>query len=586
MNAHIHDYSGIRPVVAVLLISLAVTTMASAQDTLHPQELKPVAYGRSKQRLRDLPPPPVSLALPRKAEPIRLNPNVTVHLGPLVPDTVVTPPGQDERLGMRAFPQQPYVEGIGAGMEYQIQMAPPDTNGAVGETQFVQWVNNSIAIFNKRSRSLEFGPVPGNYLWKNFGGNCEENNNGDPVVQYDKLAKRWVLAQFSVTNGKRTGYSECIAISTSSDAGGDYWLYEFQYPSKDDYPKLGIWPDGYYVSFNMYDEFVDEQGNSTSKFLGARACVYDRESMLAGHPGRQECFQLPSDYFGLLPSDLDGTLAPPTGSPNYYVALGTNPDTLDLWRFKVNWKNAKNSTFGKAPGNSPDSTIPVQHYNLACNGTGSTCIPQPNKVEGQEQLDSLGDRLMFRVAYRRFSDHASLLLNHSVDTGGENSRTAVRWYELRDLEKAIPVVFQQGTYSPDETHRWIASLAMDRNGSIALGYTASGKTTYPGIRVAARLGSDPLSAIGKETVIREGTGIQTCNPSPAPCQCARKDGSCDTLTRWGDYSSITLDPVDDCTFWFTSEYQKDDGAFNWHTGIGSFTVGEGCGGARHSMPQQ
>jgi hypothetical protein len=478
---------------------------------------------------------------------------------------------------------KPPFDGMGAGMQnFQIESAPPDANGAIGETQFVQWVNNSIVVFDKNTGSVEKPtPVPGNYLWKNFGGNCEENNNGDPVVQYDKLAKRWVLAQFSVNNGKQTGYSECIAISTSSDALGEYWLYEFQYPAMDDYPKIGVWPDGYYVSFNMYNEYTGPDGQPASQFLGSRACVYDRERMLSGLPGTQQCFQLTSDYFGLIPSDMDGSLAPPLGSPNYYVALGTNPDTLDLWRFKVNWKDPTKSSFGTGSTNAPNSTISVAHYNLACTGSGATCITQPSKIEGQEQLDSLGDRLMFRVAYRRFNDHESLLLNHSVDTGGKDWRTAVRWYELRDLEKDPPTVFQQATLSPDPTHRWIGSIAMDRKGNIALGYNVSGDTVYPGIRVAARLSTDPQGAIGNEASILPGTGIQTCTPALGVCQCPIENSSaCNTLTRWGDYSAITLDPVDDCTFWYTTEYQAVDGAYNWHTGIVSFILDESCGGKR------
>jgi hypothetical protein len=191
---------------------------------------------------------------------------------------------------------------------------------------------------------------------------------------------------------------------------------------------------------------------------------------------------------------------------------------------------------------------------------------------------------MFRLAYRHFADHESLVLNHSVGTGGDNWRTAVRWYELRDLDKDTPSVFQQGTFSPDKTHRWIGSIALDRKGNIALGYNASGESVYPGIRVAARLSGDPKGAIRKELSIFDGTGIQTCTPKLGSCQCQKPDGmaGCDTLTRWGDYSAITVDPEDDCTFWYTTEFQADDGAFNWHTGIASFTLDDSCSGQKHS----
>ncbi len=568
---------------AVLLGIIPLGSAATAQDTLHPQELRPVRSGKSKQALRNAPPIALHLAPPRKAEPVRLNPNIVVHLAPVVPDPLVA--SSTTNVATMVKHPLPFIEGLGLGMEnFQMQKAPADPNGAVGETQFVQWVNNSIAVFNKNTGKVEPpSPVPGNYLWKNFGGNCEENNDGDPIVQYDKLAKRWVLAQFSVNNGRQTGYSECLAISTSSDALGEYWLYEFQYPIMDDYPKMGVWPDGYYVSFNMYNEYTGPDGQLTSQFLGSRACVYDRKRMLSGLQGRQQCFQLSSDYFGFMPSDLDGSALPPSGAPNYYVALGTNPDTLDLWKFKVNWEDPRKSSFGQASNNAPNATIPVAHYNLACNGSGATCVTQPHKVEGQEQLDSLGDRLMFRVAYRHFVDHESLVLNHSVDTGGDNPRTAVRWYEIRDLDKAVPTVFQQGTFAPDTTHRWIGSVAMDKVGNIAMGYNVSGDKVYPGIRIAARLSSDAAGVMRKEVPVIDGTGIQTtCTSEPGDCHCPRTAESKCALTRWGDYSAITLDPADDCTFWYTTEYQKTDGSFNWHTGIESFVLDNSCGAQKHS----
>jgi hypothetical protein len=350
----------------------------------------------------------------------------------------------------------------------------------------------------------------------------------------------------------------------------------------DDYPKIGVWPDGYYASFNMYDVSPDQNGNDVSRFLGGRACVYDRIAMLAGRPGKQECFQLSSTYFGMLPSDLDGHNLPPAGTPNTFVAIGVNPDTLDFWKFKVDWRNPRNSTFGKPSDNSPNATLPVAHFNLACGGNGTTCIPQPHRIDGQEQLDSLGDRLMFRAAYRRFPDHESLVVNHSVDTAGDRSRTGVRWYEIRDVSHDVPVVFQQGTFAPDLSHRWIGSIAMDGNGNMALGYSISGDTVYPGIRVAARLANDVKGAIGNESSVKDGAGVQFCAP-PSGCQCDPPPGTtgCGALTRWGDYSAITLDPADDCTFWFTSEYQANDGAYNRHTGIAHFTIEGACPVRRH-----
>ncbi|HWI12621.1 MAG TPA: hypothetical protein VNT02_00125 [Burkholderiales bacterium] len=200
-------------------------------------------------------------------------------------------------------------DGIGVGFgNYSPQYAPPDTTGAVGATQYVQWVNVHIAVFNKADGSLVAGPIAGNTLFQPLGGPCATRNDGDPIVQYDKAANRWVLSQFAVPGGS-AGYWQCVAVSQTADATGAYNLYAFQYPQFNDYPKMGVWPDAYYVTFNMF----------TSTFQGARVCAYDRARMLAGLPATQQCFQLSSSYASLLPADVDGATAPPAGSPNYLV---------------------------------------------------------------------------------------------------------------------------------------------------------------------------------------------------------------------------------------------------------------------------
>src|SRR5712691_5902896 len=205
-------------------------------------------------------------------------------------------------------------EGLGAGQYgFTVNSAPPDTNGTVGATQYVQWVNESFAIFNKSTGALIAGPTAGNTLWAGFGGGCQTNNDGDPIVQYDKAAGRWVFTQFSVST---TPFLQCVAVSTTSDATGSYNRYSFNYGSTQfpDYPKLGVWPDAYYISFNMF----------TNTFVGAKVCAYDRTSMLAGAAATQQCFQLSSNFGGLLPSDLDGSTQPPTGAANVFVNFGSN----------------------------------------------------------------------------------------------------------------------------------------------------------------------------------------------------------------------------------------------------------------------
>jgi hypothetical protein len=428
------------------------------------------------------------------------------------------------------------IAGVGNGdYGFAPNAAPPDTNGAVGATQYVQWVNESFAVFDKTTGAIAAGfPKAGNTLWSGFGGGCETNNDGDPVAQYDKAANRWVLTQFSVSS---TPYLQCVAVSTTSDATGSYYRYAFSQPNFNDYPKIGVWPDGYYISFNMF------KGNT---FVGGRACAFDRTSMLSGAAATQQCFQLTATYGGLLPSDLDGATAPPAAAPNTFVAFGNDSASLDLWKFHVDFGTPANSTF-------THSNIPVAAFSAACSG-GGTCIPQLGTTN---KLDSLADRLMYRLAYRNFGDHESLLLNHSVTAG---SSVGVRWYELRGIS-GTPSVYQQGTYAPDSNFRWMGSIAMDKMGNMALGYSVSSLSMKPAIRYTGRAPTDTLGTLQAESTILNGGGAQTGG-----------------LTRWGDYSGMTIDPGDDCTFFYTNEYLKSDGSFNWSTRIASFKF-PNCNGA-------
>lgn len=434
--------------------------------------------------------------------------------------------------------------------------APSDTNGAVGATQFVQWVNSAFAVYNKSTGALVMGPTAGNTLWSGFGGGCQANNDGDPIAQYDKIAQRWVMTQFSVSNPSTYGYLQCVAVSTTSDATGSYYRYAFSQPNFNDYPKLGVWPDGYYVSFNIFN------GNT---FTGARACAFDRTSMLTGAAATSVCFQEGSSVGSLLPSDLDGastTLGgpgstssaglPPAGSPDYFLNFGTN--SLNVWKFHVDFATPSNSTF------TGPTNIAVAAFTAACSG-GGTCIPQPGT---SNKLDSLADRLMYRLAYRNRGGTESLVVNQSVTVSGSrhSSVTGVRWYELRVSRSPDPTgalsVFQQGTYSPDSSSRWMGSIAMDKAGDIAVGYSVSSSSVFPSIRYTGRVPTDALGTLEAESSILTGSASQT--------------GS---LHRWGDYSSMSVDPVDDCTFWYTTEYIPSTGSFNWKTQIASFKF-TGC----------
>lgn len=555
----------------------------------------------STRPLRGMPPFPVSLGGRRETKRIRLNPNVLVSLAPVGRDPVLqssatrrTPSSGPSGAAGEMPVAGTSIEGVGNGFsgpqgDFAVNSEPPDTSGAVGDTQYVQWVNGGFAVFDKTTGAKIVGRVPGNELWRPLGGNCAKNNDGDPVVQFDKIARRWVLAQFSVSDGVSAGFSQCVAVSTTSDAGGTYHLYEFTYASMDDYPKIGVWPDGYYVTFNMY--------TAQDRLIGPRVCAYERRKMLQGLPANQQCFQLSSSFFSLLPADLDGAssaladaqgnangpAAPPAGTPNYFLNLGNNSTSLNFWKFHVDWNTPANSTFGVGPTHQPNSTIAVAPFTLSCNGSGQACVPQPG-TGNPEKLDTLGERPMFRLAYRRFSDHESLVVNHSVDTGPPHTRTGVRWYELRNLNGAAPTLFQQGTYAPGTIHRWMGSMAMDKAGNIAVGYSIASPSLFAGIRYASRGPGDALGKLGPETMFKAGSGTQRCKLPNGTCDCPMTDDNgdpildsrgrqkCDSIGRWGDYSTLTVDPNDDCTFWYSTEYQKETGAYKWHTRIGSFKL--------------
>ncbi len=438
---------------------------------------------------------------------------------------------EDGALQKAVGPNLGTVDGLnfaGAGQGdygYSDSFAPPDANGAVGATQYVQIVNSSLAIFDKTTGALSMPIVDTNTVWSGFTGPCETNNDGDGVVKYDRIADRWVISQLSVES---TPFTECIAVSQTSDATGAYNRYAFTYGTDfNDYPKIGVWPDGYYITYNIF-------ANGQS-FSGAKLCALHSSKMLKGEPATQQCFQLSRSFGGVLPADLDGATKPPKGSPNYLVNFGKN--SLNLWQFHVDWKTPANTTL------STPVNIPVPNFSPLCGG--GTCVPQKTTTQ---RLDSLADRLMYRLAYRNFGDHEALVVNHSVTVG---AGSGVRWYELRT--PAVPTLFQSGTYAPDSAFRWMGSVAMDKVGDMAVGYSVSSATTFPSIAYTGRVPSDALGTLGSEKVVKTGSGAQTGG-----------------LSRWGDYTAMAIDPTDDCTFYYTNEYLKSTGSFNWSTEINSF----------------
>ncbi len=432
-------------------------------------------------------------------------------------------------------------DGLGNGIAgFTVNSAPPDTHGAVGSTQYVQIVNgSSFAVYNKATGALVMGPASTQSLFAGFGGKCQTANDGDPIVNFDAAAQRWVITQFAVTP-TAAPFFECVAVSQTADATGGYNRYAFSYNDFPDYPKFAVHPDAYYFTFNVFNAAL-------TAFVGTRACAYNRAAMLTGAAATQQCFTLPATSdFSLLPSDPDGSSPVAAGSPNYLLGLrnGTN-NQLSLYKFKANFANPALTTF------TGPTLIPVAAYTELCSATG-TCVRQPSPGTN---LDGLGDRMMSRLSYRMYPDgRESLVANHSISTG-------VRWYEIRNPGAAAPVIFQQGTYAPTTATRWMGAMAQDKNGNFLLGYSISKRTTTsirPSINVAARAPTDAAGTLGVENRIITGTGVQTGG-----------------LSRWGDYSSMTVDPVDNCTFWFTSEYLKANGSFNWNTRIASVKLA-GC----------
>src|SRR5437879_2528107 len=505
-------------VLPLFFLVLASAVPAPAQQTgSNPTVIPPVSY--------DISPPLVDLvaSAPPKAPTSRRN----IPLRQLARPTP-TPPAsvtQDQALQQLSLPlvsTSPGLDFDGIGAD---GVAPPDTNGSVGATQFVQIVNVEYAVYNKTSSALLLGPTPIHNIWSGFNGDCANGDGSDPVVLYDKSAQRWVVGQMNV---KLNAY--CMAVSTTSDATQSYYRYEFSFGSNTpDYPKLAVWPNAYYWTANTF--------SGANTFLGANPCAFDRATMLSGGPANAICMQQNPSVDSLLPADLDGPTPPPTGEPNFYLQM-VAPSNLNLFKFHVDFTTPANSTF------TGPTAIPVAPVSEACGG--GTCIPQPGTTQ---QLDSLSDRLMFRLAYRNFGDHESLVVNHSVMAGNS---VGVRWYEIRS-PNVRPTVFQQVTFSPDWQYRWMGSIAMDQSGDIAVGYSASSSSNFPAVRYAGRVPSDPAGTMESENSIIEGTGSQT-------------NGS----SRWGDYSGMSVDPADDCTFWYTNEYLTTNGSFNWKTRVGSF----------------
>jgi len=520
--------------IPALLLSTVVAACASggsAEDKPKVEVIKPDMQDVSAPLadLAKLPVPELGSLRAHEAEPARPIPHMR---GQQAVADQADPVIQDAIGGANIPSTSVAFEGMGAGLAgFTVQSAPPDTDGDIGPNHYVQIVNSGVTVFSRTGAKL-LGPINTNTLFNGFAGACSTTNDGDGVVRYDRLADRWVIAQFSV-NGGNGPFFQCIAVSTTPDPTGSYNRYQFSYNAFNDYPKMALWPDGYYTTFNMFPN---------NQFGGSKSCAYDRAKMLTGAVATQECFDTTTDIGGVLASDLDGATPPPAGSPNFQLALDTN--RLAFFKMHVDFATPANATF---VGPTFITTAP---FTPLCNG--ATCVKQPGTTV---QLDSLADRLMNRLVYRRFADHEALLVSHAVTAGTSGG---IRWYELRTPN--TPTIFQQGTYAPDAAFRWMSSMTFDGAGNIGLGFATSSATISPSVRYTGRLVGDAAGTMGQgEATIVAGAGAQTGG-----------------LTRFGDYSSMNIDPTDDCTFWYTQEYIAANGSFNWHTRVGAFKFA-GCG---------
>jgi len=525
-----------------LLLPFSLFGQSTTGEERRAEVIKPTHADKSQRPLRDIVDAP-NAAVPREGKDFE--PGRPQAVGNLNNSKIVDPLAA-RGIGATTANPEPKAGTVGVPVDPNYAVAPPDTTGDLGPNHYVQWVNLRYSIYtltrDATTKAIQsFDLVPGfpkngNAVFAGMNSRCATTNDGDPIVQYDQAADRWVLTQFVAGAAP---YLQCVAVSTTPDPTGTYNRYEYSYGADfNDYGKMGVWSDSYVMTYNMF-----RRGRT---FVGAKVCAFDRAKMIVGDPtASQICAQTSSSYFSLMPADIEGTTQPAAGTAMPLLSITSS--SLLSWKYAVNFSTGTGTLSGP-------TTVPgVAAFSRACGG--GTCIPQPGTTN---QLDSLGDRLMYRLSYRNFGDHEMLLVNHSVAASGA---TGVRWYELRNaanntISSATPVVFQQGTYAPDSNYRWMGSAAMDKTGAIAIGYNISnGSTIKPSIRYAFRAVGDTLGALGGETGILSGPGSQAA-----------------TLARWGDYSTMSVDPVDGCTMVFTTEFLPADGKFNWSTYIYSFKL--------------
>jgi hypothetical protein len=480
------------------------------------------------------------LKAPRKMRPVLNFENPRKIVKPATPhDPVVqdTGRGTSKAPGRQALAMTLVRDFAGMNFSSNGMGWPPDTCGDVGSTYYVQAVNASIGIFNKVTGELISATTFNAFFPSSVGAPCDNNNNGDVIVLYDKYNQRWFLLDFA-WNGTNNGSYFSIAASKTGDPTGEWWTYCLQADNRlmDDYPKCGVWHDGIYITANMF-EF-------NGSFQHAKIWALKIPELYNGSLVAQSVIDTNYYAWTLLPANAKGPSLPPADAPNYLYAMDADEygspssDTLYTWKYSVDWRDSKNTAW----------TGPIEIPGVAAFGLVSDKVPQTGTTN---TLDSLYGRLMYPANYINFGNHEAVYLCHLVEA--DNRRT-MRWYEVR-IDKGTSSLYQQGTYAPDPLHRWMGSICADKNSNIAMGYSVSSSELYPSIRFCGRLATDALGIMGQgEFSMIEGSGFQS------------------NYTRWGDYSHLSLDPVDNETLWYTQQYYTTPGT-NWQTRIGAFKLG-------------
>ena len=561
---------------SLVLVLFSFSTITQAQDTSetrNPRVTGPdrVTPGVYLGDVRDLPVVP-----PRGfSSPVREIQRRITHPGNLMPPPPPVNPTtwkQDPLLALQeAATKTATSGGFGvpnlnfSGQGYT-NCVPPDTVGDVGPVHYIQMVNSefgsSFTIYRKSDGRKIAGPIILDSL--SPGGECSDGA-GDPIVLYDPLAGRWLMSEMHKDEGGGND-ALCVYISATDDpVSGGWYSYCFVTPQFPDYPKYAVWPDAYYVSTNEPGEPGAYALDRTSMLAGVPALLPIREIVKPGQLLDGFIFQ------SLLPSDFDGTLPPPPDSPNYFIRhrddeahnpATNNPfmDFLEIWEFHVDFVTPELSTFIFT------DSIPIAEIDSdLCGLIGFTCFPQPGTLV---ELCPIREMVMWRLQYRNFGTHESLVGNLVTDVDG-NDHGGIRWFELRKTVGSW-TLYQEGTFAPDSDHRWMASAAMDREGNMALGYSVSSETTYPGIRYTGRRVDDPLGTMTQgEVNVVVGPAASLTN-------------------RWGDYSSMNVDPIDDCTFWYTNEYveHEDSKGWSWSTQIASFVFDSCLDGGTNGVPDE